>query len=44
MKQSNGNSQLNEARENVNSKVDKLKGLGKTKGKTWNANRRNRSI
>jgi hypothetical protein len=44
MKQSNGNSQINSNREDHNNKVKKLKGLGNTKGKTWNENRRNRSI
>ena len=44
MKQTNGNSQVNGTREDHNNKVSKLNGLGKTKGKTWNANRRNRSI
>jgi hypothetical protein len=44
MKQTNGNAQVNGAREDHNKKVGKLKGLGNTKGKTWNENRRNRSI
>jgi len=44
MKQSNGNSTLNNSREDHNSKVGKLKGLGNAKGVTWNKTRRNRSI
>jgi len=42
--QKNGNTQLNDAREGVNDKVDKLKNLGNTKGRAWNKKRRNRSI
>ncbi len=42
--QKNGNSQLNEARENSNEKVSKLSLLGKAKRVKWNSNRRNRSI
>ena len=39
-----GKDQLNGVRDNTNGKVEKLKGLGKTKGVTWKKNRRNRSI
>lgn len=44
MKQTNGNTQLNSTRDDHNNKVGRLKGLGSTKGKTWNNHRRNRSI
>ena len=44
MKQTNGNAQLNESREQVNDKIEKLKNLGSTKGVAWRKKRRNRSI
>ena len=44
MNTTNGNSQLNESRDGVNSRVKKLKGLGNTKGASWKSQRRNRSI
>jgi hypothetical protein len=44
MKQSNGNAQVNGAREDHNKKVGNLKGLGATKGAAWNSSRRHRSI
>ena len=44
MKQSNGNDKLNQAREDHNNKVSKLKGLGNTKGFVWKKNRRNTNI
>jgi len=36
--------QLNRAREDVNSRVKNLKGLGKTKGIAWKSKRRNKNI
>jgi hypothetical protein len=44
MKTTNGNSQLNDSREGVNSRVSKLKGLGNTFGKQVRKNRRNINI
>ena len=41
MKQSNGNNQLNSEVNSVNGRVDKLKGLGSTKGRIWNKRRKN---
>jgi|TARA_R100001377_G_scaffold6806_1_gene3670 hypothetical protein len=42
---SNGqNSQVNDARNNFNQKVDKLAMLGKTKKVQWDAKRRHRAI
>jgi hypothetical protein len=38
--QSNGNSQLNEARDGVNKRADKKAFLGKTKRRQWAAKRR----
>ncbi len=36
--------QLGSVRDNTNGKVERLKGLGTTKGVIWKRNRRNRSI
>ena len=42
--QSNGNTQLNSARESFNTNVSKLRILGSSKKVIWNSYRRNRSI
>ena len=42
--QSNGNTQLNSARETFNSKVYRLRMLGSTKKVAWDNRRRNRAI
>jgi len=42
--QSNGNIQLNEAREDVNRRVDHKTLLGRTKRRQWQSKRRFRSI
>lgn len=42
--QNNGNSQLNEAREGVNNRVDSKAILGATKRRIWNSKRRFRTI
>ena len=42
--QSNGNTQLNGARDSFNSKVSKLSILGSSKKVQWDDRRRNRSI
>lgn len=44
MSQRNGNTQLNESREKVNNRIERLRGLGNTKRIQWNNRRRNRSI
>jgi len=42
--QSNGNTQLNSARESFNTNVSKLRILGSSKKVIWDSYRRNRSI
>lgn len=42
--QNNGNSQLNDAREGVNSRVDHKTFLGRTKRRQWSNKRRFRTI
>jgi hypothetical protein len=42
--QSNGNTQLNSARESFNTNVSKLRMLGSSKKVIWDSYRRNRSI
>ena len=43
-KPSNGNTQLNNNRDDHNNRVEKLAMLGKTKKVAWDKSRRNRSI
>ena len=43
-KTNNGNEQVNDAKRKLNSNVDKLNGLGNTKGKNWKDGRRNKPI
>lgn len=44
LEQNNGNTQLNEARNSTNKKIDHMTFLGKTKRRQWNAKRRFRGI